>query len=139
MYRNSKPYSPNTKGEIWDLLGRMTLGSPTFVDKTGFFSNRSIETELFALNEGLKRIRPQLGEAAYQRLADFQHGCAHISRPIPKTRPGNLPRAASASGRWRKSSAAARAASPELPRLREAAFCQRGRRSIPESPTAPSR
>ena len=70
MYRNSKPYSPNTKGEIWDLLGRMTLGSPTFVDKTGFFSNRSIETEFFALNEGLKRIRPQLGEAAYQRLAE---------------------------------------------------------------------
>lgn len=71
MYRNPEPYVPRTRAEIWDLLGRMALGSPTFVDKTGFFAERSIRTEFFALNEGLKSIRTELGKEEYERLVEL--------------------------------------------------------------------
>ena len=69
MYRNPDPYVPKTKGEIWDFLGSVMLRAPTFIDKTGFFPDRSIESEFFALNEGLKEIRKSLGEESYQKLA----------------------------------------------------------------------
>lgn len=68
MYHNPTPYIPKTKAEVWDMLGRMMLGSPTFVDTTGYFPHRNIDTEFFALNEGFKAIRKQLGEESYQTL-----------------------------------------------------------------------
>ena len=71
MYRNPTPYIPMTNGEIRDLLARMMFGAPTFVDKTGHFDKRSIDTEFFALNEGLKEIRNQLGEGNYRVLAEL--------------------------------------------------------------------
>jgi hypothetical protein len=49
----------------------MMLGSPTFIDKTGYFSEQNIETEFFALNEGLKAMRKRFGEQNYQRLAEL--------------------------------------------------------------------
>jgi hypothetical protein len=71
MYRNPEPYVPKTKGEIWDFLGSMMLSAPTFIDKSGYFPDRNLESEFFALNEGLKAIRKQTGEENYQKLADL--------------------------------------------------------------------
>ena len=42
-----KPYVPQTISELWDHIGGMVLNSPTFVDKTGMYPDRGIETEFF--------------------------------------------------------------------------------------------
>lgn len=46
----------------------MMLSAPTFRDKTGYSPDRNIDTEFFALNEGLKTIRKKVGEENYQAL-----------------------------------------------------------------------
>jgi hypothetical protein len=51
-----------------DFLGSMMLSSPKFKDKTGYFPDRNIDTEFFALNEGLKAIRTKVGEERYHAL-----------------------------------------------------------------------
>jgi len=66
--RSDKPYIPQGIGEIMDFLGSMMLSSPTFKDKLGYFPERNIDTEFFALNEGLKTIRKKVGEENYQAL-----------------------------------------------------------------------
>ena len=71
MYRNPNLYIPKTKGEVRDLLGSMMLTAPTLVDQTGYFSDRSIESEFLALNEGLKLIRRQLGEESYLEMTEL--------------------------------------------------------------------
>jgi hypothetical protein len=71
MYKNPNPYIPRSIEEVWDLVGSMMLGAPTFIDKTEFFPDRSIETEFFALDEGLKAIRETIGSNDYQRLLDL--------------------------------------------------------------------
>jgi hypothetical protein len=68
-YSSEKPYVPQGISEIWDFLGAMMLSAPTFKDKTGYFPDRNIDTEFFALNEGLKIIRKKVGEENYQALA----------------------------------------------------------------------
>ena len=72
MYRSSirsdKPYIPQGIGEIMDQLGSMMLSSPTFEDKTGHSPEENIDTEFFALNEGLKTIQREVGEETYQAL-----------------------------------------------------------------------
>lgn len=67
-YTSGKPYIPQGISEIWDFLGSMMLSSPTFKDKTGYFPEQNIDTEFFALNEGLKTIRKKVGEDNYQAL-----------------------------------------------------------------------
>lgn len=47
------------------------LSSPTFIDTTGYFPERSIATEFYALNESLKLLRPKLGEDRYLALAEL--------------------------------------------------------------------
>lgn len=51
-----------------DQIGSMMLSAPTFKDKTGYFPDQNIDTEFFALNEGLKTIRKKVGEDNYQAL-----------------------------------------------------------------------
>ena len=67
-YRSTKPYIPQGISEIWDFLGAMMLSAPTFKDKTGHCPDRNVDTEFFALNEGLKTIRKKVGEENYQAL-----------------------------------------------------------------------
>ena len=67
-YRSTKLYIPQGISEIWDFLGAMMLSAPKFKDKTGYFPDRNIDTEFFALNEGLKTIRKKVGEENYQAL-----------------------------------------------------------------------
>jgi len=71
MDRNPNPYIPRTKSEIWDFLAHMMLSAPTFIDRTGYFADQNIDTEFFALNEGLKAIRKQVGEEDYQKLVEL--------------------------------------------------------------------
>lgn len=63
-----QPYIPQNISEIMDLLGSMMLNAPKFEDDTGYFPGQNIDTEFFALNEGLKAIRQKVGEENYQAL-----------------------------------------------------------------------
>lgn len=65
------PHIPTTVGELMDKLGSMMLNSPTFIDDTGYFPGKSIDTEFFALNEGLKRIRSKIGDERYLKLVEL--------------------------------------------------------------------
>ena len=71
MFGRYRPYIPLTTGEIYDLLGSMMLSSPTFVDKSGDYPERNIDTEFFVLKEGLKNVRKKLGEDAYLRAVEL--------------------------------------------------------------------
>ena len=71
MVRSYKPYVPKGVGEIRDFLGMMMLKSPTFVDKTGHFPGRNLETTFCELNEGLRLIRGNLGEERYFKLMEM--------------------------------------------------------------------
>jgi len=66
-----EPYIPQTISEIVDLLGGMMLGPPTMQDAD--FPGRSVETEYFALNEGLKLAREDLGEERYSKLIELSN------------------------------------------------------------------
>lgn len=68
MSKNYSVYVPETLGEVMDKLASMMLGSPRFEDKTGYFPEQDINTEFYALNEGLRRLQKRLGEERYQRL-----------------------------------------------------------------------
>ncbi|MDP5281148.1 hypothetical protein Q9Q95_19645 [Sphingomonas sp. DG1-23] len=63
-----KPYVPQDLDELTDLIGSMVLGSPNFVDTSGYFPDRTIESEYFALSEALKVVRADLGEERYTKL-----------------------------------------------------------------------
>ena len=71
MYRNPDPYIPRSTEEIRDFLSSMMLNAPTFVDPTGFFYERNLESEFFALSEGLESIRSGIGDESYFKLAEL--------------------------------------------------------------------
>ncbi|MCB2061443.1 MAG: hypothetical protein R3E09_10825 [Novosphingobium sp.] len=65
------PYIPKDIGEIMDLLGDMMLSAPRFIDDSGYFPEQNLDTEFFALNEGLKLIRKRVGEKDYSALIEL--------------------------------------------------------------------
>ena len=71
MVRPYKPHIPKDVGEIMDQLGFMTLKSPKFIDRTGYFPQQNIDTVFFQLNEGLRLIRGKLGEDLHLKLTDM--------------------------------------------------------------------
>ena len=83
-YSSDKPYIPRSVSEIWDFLGAMMLSAPTFKDKTGYFPDRNVDTEFFAL------IRKKVGEENYQALVALSDKMrAHFeAEPEDKTEDG---------------------------------------------------
>lgn len=70
-YRNPNPYIPASLSEIYDLLGSMMLGAPTFVDESGVFPDRNIDSEFHMLIESFGLVRKKLGEERYAKLIDL--------------------------------------------------------------------
>lgn len=70
-YFNPKPYIPASLSEIYDTLGSMILGAPTFVDRLGDFPDRNIDSEFNKLTQGFGLVRKKLGEERYARLMDL--------------------------------------------------------------------
>jgi len=69
-----RPYTlliPKTLSDIEDKLGGMMLLFPKFEDLTGYFPGRSIDNTFYELNEGLRFLRPNLGEDLYLKLRDM--------------------------------------------------------------------
>ncbi len=71
MPRSYTPYIPKGINEVRDYVGSMMLSSPTFVDRTGYFPGRNLETTFYELNEGLRLIRGKLGEERYLKLIEL--------------------------------------------------------------------
>ena len=71
MPRVYRPYIPQTLGDLLDKLAALMLDSPTFVDRTGYFPGKNLETSVGALNEGLRVMRCELGEARYRKLMEL--------------------------------------------------------------------
>ena len=69
MYERA--YIPQTIGQIYEMLGSMMLGAPKFVDKTGYFPDRDLDSEFYGLKQGLALVRKQLGEERYTKLVDM--------------------------------------------------------------------
>jgi hypothetical protein len=65
MPSKSEPSIPKSISEIIDLLSSMLLSAPTFVDRTGYFPDRSLASEFLELTEGLKLCRNKLGEERF--------------------------------------------------------------------------
>ena len=54
-----------------DMLGLMMLSSPTFVDDSGYFPDRYIETVFDSFNQGFQVVRGKLGDERYFKLQDL--------------------------------------------------------------------
>ena len=70
-YYNREPYIPASLSEIYDQLGSMILFAPTFIDKTGVFPERNVETEFETLVQGFGLVRKKLGEDRYATLFEL--------------------------------------------------------------------
>ena len=68
MIPSRAPHTPQDIDEIIDLLGMMMLYSPTFIDQSGFFCGRNVETVFQALNEGLRLVDGGFHEVFYSEL-----------------------------------------------------------------------
>jgi hypothetical protein len=66
-----KPYIPKGVSEIIEVLALMMIYSPKFIDNTGYFPERNIDTVFFQLDEGLRLIRAKLGDERYLELAEM--------------------------------------------------------------------
>jgi hypothetical protein len=84
-----RPYIPQTIGELMDQLGSMMLGAPTFKDKTGYFPQRDIGTEFFALNERLLAVRKKLSEERYATLGALSDRMRALFEADPEDKIGD--------------------------------------------------
>lgn len=71
QYGKINLYIPGTFSEIYDLLGSMMLGAPKFIDETGIFWYRDINSTFYQLTESFGVVRPKLGEGRYAALIDL--------------------------------------------------------------------
>ena len=88
MARAYTPRIPKSLGELLDRMTVLLLQSPTFKDTTGYFPSQSIESEFHSFNEGLRRLRPQLGEPLFQRLVDMSDRMAALFKADPESKTG---------------------------------------------------
>ena len=67
-YYNPAPYIPASLSEIYDLLASLVGGAPTFIDESGVFPERNIDSEFHVLTEGFGKVRKKVGEERYAAL-----------------------------------------------------------------------
>ncbi len=84
-----RPYVPQDIGELMDKLGSMMLGAPKFKDRAGYFPQMNIETEFFALNEGLLAVRKKLGEERYATLRALSDKMRALFEADPEDKTGD--------------------------------------------------
>ncbi len=84
-----RPYIPSNIDDLLDLVGSMMLSSPTFVDRTGYFPERNIETVFGALREGFQIAREELGEECYQKLVELSNRMRAYFEADPEQKTGD--------------------------------------------------
>jgi hypothetical protein len=70
-YPNPDPYIPATLSELNDQIIVMIFEAPTFIDRTGAFPERNVDSEFHVLVEGFGRVRRKLGDERYAKLVDL--------------------------------------------------------------------
>ena len=83
------PHIPQTVSQMMDLLGSMMLGAPTFKDGTGYFPQMNIDTEFFALNEGLLALSKKLGDERYATLKALSDKMRPLFEADPENKTGD--------------------------------------------------
>ncbi len=86
--QNPNPYIPKSLSEIYDMLGSMLLGAPTFVDPTGVFWDRNIDSEFYVLTESFGLVQKKLGEARYAKVIDLAVRAKALFAADPKDENG---------------------------------------------------
>lgn len=69
-----EPYTlliPQNLNEMLDKLTGMVILSPKFEDVVGYFPGRNIDNTFYELGEGLRLLRPELGEELYFKLRNM--------------------------------------------------------------------
>lgn len=69
--RSLVSHIPTSLSEIADQITVMIFEAPTFVDPTGVFATRNIDSEFAVLEEGFRLTRSKLGESRYIVLVDL--------------------------------------------------------------------
>lgn len=73
------PHFPKDLDSIYDFLGWMMLYAPEFRSDMFPASEQGVDITFFGLDEGLKRVRSQIGEKTYlQLVAMSQQMRAHF-------------------------------------------------------------
>ncbi|MBB4839634.1 hypothetical protein HNP52_002703 [Sphingomonas kyeonggiensis] len=70
-YIPPRPYIPASLSEIYDLLGSMVLDAPTFIDQSGSFPDRNVESRFHQLAGGFELVKAKLGETRYASLVEL--------------------------------------------------------------------
>lgn len=70
-YYNPNPYIPASLSEINDQIIVMIVEAPAFIDRTGVFPERNIDSQFHVLVEGFGRVRRKLGDERYAKLVDL--------------------------------------------------------------------
>ena len=83
------PHIPQNISQLMDLLGSMMLGAPNFKDRTGYFPQKNIDTEFFALNEGLLALRKKLGDDRYATLKALSDKMRALFEADPENKTGD--------------------------------------------------
>jgi hypothetical protein len=88
MRKPYKPYIAQSLGELRDLIASMILNAPTFIDRTGYFSYRNIDTEFEELNGGLDNLRLKLGEQRYAKMREMSDQMRALFEADPEIKTG---------------------------------------------------
>jgi hypothetical protein len=75
--------------EILEILSRMLVSAPRFVDKTGYFPHRNLDYVFRQLNEGLKVNRPTLGDERYHQLMTMSDRMRALFEADPDDKTGD--------------------------------------------------
>lgn len=83
------PHIPQNISQMMDHLASMMLGAPSFKDGTGYFPQMNIDTEFYALNEGLLALRKKLGEERYATLKALSDKMRALFEADPESKTGD--------------------------------------------------
>jgi len=61
-------YVPKEISELLDFLGMMLLSAPTFLDESGYFPRKNLDTVFVALHQGLSNVRAEINEDRFAQL-----------------------------------------------------------------------
>jgi hypothetical protein len=89
MIQRNALYTPQSTDEIIDFLGMMMLSSPTFIDNSGFFASRNVDSVFLALNEALRSVQGELKEPLYLELREMSDRMRAHFEADPKDETGD--------------------------------------------------
>jgi hypothetical protein len=93
MFPPYRPHIPETISQIMEVLALILFESPKFVDKTGYFPHRNINTVFQQLREGLLQNRRKLGEERYLKLVEMSDRTRALFAADPEDQTGDTRKA----------------------------------------------